>query len=487
MFNSIVEAVFYYAKLNPGKLCIADDYEALTYQSYANRILNLAVYFQGKKLKQGDTVVIEAQQRIHYLAVELALQLMGGIFVPVEQKCSEKIMVELAQTTKAKMIIAENNIGSADIIALTYIDIGNIALMSSIQNHFTFPNRYAVSEILFSTGTTGKKKGIVLTHENDLALAENVVDGVDMKRDNIEMIPSPLNHSHGLRRYYANIYNGSTVILLSSIVNIKLFFDNLEKYHVNSMDLVPSALSILLQLSKNKLENYKEQIRYIQLGSAPISHNDKEKIGELLPNTKIYNFYGSTESGCICINNFNVNKSKENCIGTPTKNAEIIIVDQFRNEIKSSKNSPGYLTSRGKMNMSGYWLDEDETKKVMGNGFIYSNDIAYYDEDGDIILLGRKGDIINVGGEKVVPDEIEDAVKIIPEVEDCAVVPVADRMLGSVPKLFVQVKKGMNLDIDYLQAHLKTCLESYKIPVYIEKIDKVPRTYNGKIQRRKLL
>ena len=136
--------------------------------------------------------------------------------------------------------------------------------------------------------------------------------------------------------------------------------------------------------------------------------------------------------------------------------------------------------------MVGYWKDEEETRKVLVEGIVYTNDVAYFDEDGDIILLGRKGDVINVGGNKVSPDEIENTVKTMPGIADCGVIPVADAVKGNVPKLFVQLKPGTDFDPVAIRSFLAKKLEPYKIPEYIVQIDKIPRSFNGKLLRKEL-
>lgn len=486
MFNSIVEAVFYYAEAQPEKLCLADDNKEVTYAEYAELILKYAHIFSNDGICKNDNVVVEASQTINYLAMELAIQLIGAVFVPVENMCAESKIAAFTQRAHAKAVVTLSE-GKYDTpVVYTYAKLAEMLETADKYTAEGYPEKDKVSEILFSTGTTGKEKGIVLTHGNDIALAENVMYGVEMEKDNVEMIPSPLNHSHGLRRYYANMYNGCTVVILSSVLSLKLFFDNIDKYSVTSMDLVPSALSVLLKLSKKKLGDYKERLRYIQFGAAPMMEADKIKICELLPNTRLYNFYGSTESGCICIYNFNTDNDKPHCIGKPAYNANIFAVDDDRNEIVSDENNTGLLASRGGMNMLGYFEDEEETQKVLLDGVVYSNDIIYFDEDGEVILLGRKGDVINVGGNKVSPEEIENAAKELDEVEDCGVIPIEDKLKGSVPKLFVQVKKGCTFDSVAIRSALAAKLEPYKVPAVIVEIDLIPRSYNGKLLRKEL-
>ena len=486
MFQSIVEAVFAYADSCSNKLCLADDQGSVTYREYADRIMKFAGVLVKAGIKANDRVVVEACQTIDYLAIELALQLLGAIFVPVEHNCAESKIAGFIDRAQACGVISCKEASYQVSFAYTYNQFVKESQDVLPYIPQQFPNKNDISEILFSTGTTGKEKGIVLIHANDIALAENVMYGVEMKKDNVEMIPSPMNHSHGLRRYYANMYNGSTVVLLGSVLNMKLFFYNMDKYGVNSIDLVPTALSVVLKLSKNKLEEYQDKLRYIQFGAAPMMEADKIRICQLLPKTRLYNFYGSTESGCICIYNFNQEKDKKNCIGKPAHNAEIIIVDDERKAIDSSEDNTGLLASRGGMNMLGYWMDEEETAKVLQDGFVFSNDIAYFDVDGDIVLLGRAGDVINVGGNKVSPEEIENATKTLKEVQDCGVIPVEDPYKGYVPKLFVQIKHGNEFNPVGIRSALADILEPYKVPVYIVQIEEIPRSYNGKLLRKEL-
>ena len=487
MFNSIVEAVFHYAEAQPEKLCLADDNSKVTYAEYAELISRYAYIFAKDGIGANDNVVIEATQTVNYLAIELALQLIGAVFVPVENMCAPVKISGFSERAHAKAVITVNEGDYSTPVVYTYEKLSAALETAECYKAERFPEKDDVSEILFSTGTTGKEKGIVLTHGNDVALAENVMYGVEMEKDNVEMIPSPLNHSHGLRRYYANMYNGCTVVILSSVLSVKLFFDNIDKYNVTSMDLVPSALSVLLKLSKRKLADYKDRLRYIQFGAAPMMEADKIKICELLPDTRLYNFYGSTESGCICIYDFNTANDKSHCIGKPAHNAHIFAVDDDRKEIVSSEENTGLLASRGGMNMKCYFEDEEETAKVLADGVVYSNDIIYFDEDGDVILLGRKGDVINVGGNKVSPEEIENAAKALPEVEDCGVIPMEDKLKGAVPKLFVQVKKGCEFDPVAIRSALAAKLEPYKVPAVIVEIDLTPRSYNGKLLRKELV
>lgn len=484
--QSVCQKIFVNAQRSPDKLCLADANVSLTYGQYRDNILRCASALKANGIEKGAKVVVEAAQSAEYLTVGMALQLIGAIFVPVEKNCAPAKIACFADLCGASLAVTGKQRDDMPCPCISLRELTEQADRFEPCPADEFPCAGDVCEILFSTGTTGKEKGIVITNANNIALAQNVIDGVEMQDDNVELIPSPLNHSHGLRRYYANMYNGSTVIVAAGGMNIKGIFDSMDKYQVNSIDMVPSELTIVLKLSGKKLAGYKDRIRYIQFGAAPLMQADKDEVMQLLPDTRLYNFYGSTESGCIAIYNFNDGKDKKGCIGKPVVNADIIITGSDRNAIVSSAENTGLLASSGAMNMKEYFLDPDETAAVMYNGYIYTNDIAYYDEDGDIILLGRKGDVINVGGNKVSPDEVESIAKRHPMVEDCGCVP-ADSGIGQVPKLFVKVAKGYTLDEAELLKFIRANTEPYKVPKFIEETEEIPRTFNGKIIRRKLL
>ena len=486
MARSIVEAVFANAERRPDKLCLVDEQAAWTYRAFAERIRRCAGQFARMGIGNGERVAVEASHTADYLSLELGMQLCGAVFVPAERNCGEKKLAAIAGRCGAKLVISEKEPAEPDAARVTRSAFLAAAEAGEPAESLCFPAAETVSEILFSTGTTGKEKGIVLTHGSDIALADNVICGVEMEEDNVELIPSPLNHSHGLRRCYANLVRGATIVLTTGVMNVKLIFERLEQYRVTAMDLVPTALSVLLRLSGDRLAAFSHQLRYIQLGAAPLADADRQKLCALLPQTRLYNFYGSTESGCVAIYNFNDGRDKPRCIGKATCRAELFLADEDGRAIPQGDGAVGLLAARGGQNMLGYWEDPEETAQVLRGGCVLSRDEAYFDGDGDIILLGRRGDVINVGGNKVSPEEIEDAARALPEIADCGCVPTADPLRGQAPVLFVELAPGCAFDPAAIRSALQRRLEPYKLPVRIEVIDRLPRSYNGKLLRREL-
>ena len=207
---------------------------------------------------------------------------------------------------------------------------------------------------------------------------------------------------------------------------------------------------------------------------------------QLLPNTRLYFGYGCSESDCITKLEYSKYPDKVGSVGRLTVHASVKLVNEDRAEVQATRENPGLVASKGPMNMVGYWNAPELTAEVMADGYVYTNDLAYFDEDGFLYILGRVGDVINVGGIKVSAREIEELAMKFDGIEDCAVIPVADPISTQVPKLFVTLAKNAILDEGKLREFLARSMETYMLPRYIAVIDEIPRTYNGKIQKNKL-
>ncbi|MDD6022181.1 MAG: class I adenylate-forming enzyme family protein [Acutalibacteraceae bacterium] len=477
MFCSIIEAIKYHAVKRPEKICLRDAVGEISYGDYYELIEKDADFFVEKGLKKGDYVVLKAEQSVNYLSAFHAIQLAGGIPVPLEKNVKTERICEVMSQVNAKMCVGAQ-IGE---MSFSYEDISE---SEKCGCSFALPNGGDTGEVLFTTGTTGKSKGVVMTHKADIAVAENVIYGVEMKKDNIEIIPMPLNHSFALRRYYANMVNGSSAILLDGVIFIDRFFECFDKYGATAAALAPAALSIILKLSRDRLKEYRDKIDYIQIGSAQLPENDREKLISLLPRSRLYNFYGSSEAGCSCVLNFNSEDDLPNCIGRPTVNSEIFFVDENCVRKASGKDSPERLVTGGKMLMKEYFGDSELTRKTLVGGAVFSNDIGYSDDEGRVFMLGRNDDIIISGGNKISPVEVETLAAESGMVEECALIGRKDPVAGEIPVLYAVINQRYNEE-EFLM-FLSERLESFMVPKAVRKINKLPKTFNGKILRKEL-
>ena len=486
--SSVVECVAAHAGLVPDKLCLADGNGACSYAQAWQRIEACARRLHSLGVGRESYVLVACDQSVEYVLSMLGVQLAGAIAVPLEKNAAESRCAEIAAETQAACFMGRAEAPWA--VGLVFLDMGLACSVDEASeadgSDWTFPAGDDVAEILFSTGTTGKSKGIVITHRNNMALAENVICGLEMKPDNVEIVPMPLSHSHGLRRTYANLVNGSSVVLIAGALALKKMLNIMDEYHVTAMDLSPSLLSIIFKLSRDRLGEYADVLDYVQLGSAPLAEDDKQHLRRLLPATRLYNFYGSTEAGCSCLLEFGKDDKGTGCIGKPAVNAHFIVVDADRNPIQSSPDNLGLLASSGDINMRCYFNEPELTAEAMQGGFLYTKDLGYIDDEGYVYMLGREDDVINFGGVKVAPEEIESAVAKSPIVADCACIPIPDALCGQVPILCIVLESGAEYDMKEFKTFLAGALDANKQPQRVEVLDEIPRTFNGKIQRKEL-
>ena len=309
---------------------------------------------------------------------------------------------------------------------------------------------------------------------------------LNYSEDNVWLIPTPMNHAAGLRKTHMSMVKGSTVLLIEGFKNLKLFFDSIKKYNVTSLYLPPSAVHYILMLASKELAKYDGQLDFLYSSSSALPGGDKEKLIKLLPHVRKFDAYGGSEVGAVCYIDYNSVNRGAGCVGKANDGVDIFIVDEDYKPMKASKDNPGIIAIRSNTVTAGYWNEPGITANTIKDGIIYMTDLGYIDDEGYLFLVGRRDDVINIGGLKVAPTEVEDVALRHPSIADCACVPFEDKNFGRVMKMFVVMKPSCEFEMDSIVSFLESKLEAYKIPKYIESISEIPKTYNGKTDRKKL-
>jgi len=353
------------------------------------------------------------------------------------------------------------------------------------NENFSFPDRADLADIMYTTGTTGKAKGVMVSHGALLATAENYETGFAMGKDTVLAVPGPLNHVNALRKLYLTVKCGSTIVILNGLLSMKAFFHALDTKEVNALCLPPASLRMIWHFSGEKLAEYADQIKFVECSTAPLSEEDKETLCRQLPGSRLYNNYGLSECGAMVMYDFHAYPGKPSgCVGRPVGNAHVILVDEDRKEIEATKAHPGLIANAGPINMLGYWHDPTLTKEVMADGYVYTNDLGYFDADGFLYLVGRKDDTINIGGRKVEPSEVEEVALKTGILEECICVPVPDPITENALELYVVLKAGEEFDEEKILGFLNQHLNAYQVPKKVAPIDAVPKNYVGKPDRK---
>lgn len=481
--RSIVEALYKHAHLNGDVIAVIDnDENQITYKKLWDEVQGFATYLKNRGVEKGDRVVIKSAHTIGYVVAVMAIHLIEAMNVPTEKSIGNDGLDAIANELDAKMVIANDY--STERMHVDFDDIRAIAVENIPTEEITeFPSEKSVGDILFTTGTTGKSKGVMISHRAIVAVCENVYYGAKIPEKNIYMVPNPINHAAGIRKIYVTILTGTTVVLIDGFMNLKKFFQFANDYKVTSILIPPSAIRIIIRMARKELGALSDQLDHIHTGSAPLPDADKQKLRETLPNTRLYFGYGSSEAGCSCLYDYNEYKDIENCTGMPNVNATILIVDEDRKPMVGTKENPGTVAVKGPMNMEGYYNEPELTAAVMQDGIVYTSDLGYM-EDGFLHILGRKDDVINIGGLKIAPTEVESVALKYAGIGECVCYATTDRRDNLVICMDVIIDHGCEFDNVDFTNFLGETLEAFKIPKVINIVDEIHKTYNGKINRK---
>ncbi len=480
--KSIVEALSMQAENQPDNIVVIDNNEEqITYSDLWKEVKGFAAYLKSTGIEKNDKVVIKSSHTISYVVSFLGTHLAGAISVPLEKSIGNDGLDDVAKLMKASIVVADSY-DSPDITV-----IGTEAVRSHTEDgedfDVVFPDSDDVADILFTTGTTGASKGVMITHRAIIAVCENVIYGAEIKGGNVYMVPNPINHAAGIRKIYVSILTGTRVVLIDGFMNLKKFFKYAKTYNVTSILMPPSAIRLIMMMAKKNMAELSGQLDHIHSGSAPLSDADKERLREALPETRLYFGYGSSEAGCSALYDYNKYSDLMNCSGKPNVNAEIFIVDENRNRIESSKDNPGTVAVKGPMNMKGYYNEPELTASVMKDGVVYTTDLGYL-EDGFLYILGRQDDVINIGGLKIAPTEVESVALKYKGISECICYAPVDKNGNMTIAMDVVMEKGAELDQKDFRKFMEESLESFKIPKTVKIADEIAKTYNGKIDRK---
>lgn len=479
--NCIENYLANYAQTQPNKVVVIVKNVKYSYNELYSLSISYAKHLHDQGLQKGDVVVLKAKQAIDFIICYFAIHLAGGVVSSLEKSCPAITIVNIAKQLGARMII-DDEIIDPDFIVTKYAEVMEYANKKETFA-YSFPEADDSSDILFTTGTTGKSKGVELSHRNLVATAENLIYGCEYSKDIVLISPGPLNHANAIRKLFTTIVNGSTIIILDGLTNIDDFYHALD-YECEKVAccLVPAFVRIIFQHSETYIGKYKDKIDFIESASSPLPETDKDRLCTVLPNTRLYNNYGSSESASSCIYDYHKYRGLKNCIGKPMPNAEIIIVDKDKNPIVSSSNNLGYISCKGDVNMKGYKNEKELTDSIMKDGIIYSQDLGYIDENGFVYIIGRDSDVINVGGLKIAPAEVESIVLGMEGIKDCIVIEATNELIGKTTKLLYVADN--DIPASKFVKFLRKSLETYKIPTLFERVEKVQRLYNGKLDRK---
>jgi len=459
------------------KVAIIDNNNEITFHELYKKVEKFSNNIE--ELDQEKIISLVSENSISFIIAYLGLIYSGKIVHLISPEISETNLYNQLKSSKSKNIICskliKDKILNFHSIKIKILDIQEILLKNSNIKNRTCTNKFAY--LIYTSGTTSEPKGVIVSHSMIEFTTKNIVNVLGYSDSDIDLLPLPLNHSFGLGCLHTALYSGSTLVLLKNSSNLEQILTSLKKYKITTLAAIPATLTKLLNFDDDKIKDYFSEIRLIITNSTSIPKKTVIQFKEILRKGNLATYYGLTEASRSTFMIFDKDNHREESVGKCSPNVEIKIVNKEKNNLKL-----GDIFIKGENVIKKYWNNSEADKNII-ESWLKTGDTGYFDEEGYLFLKGRSDEIINVGGEKVIPDEIEQTIKNIPGIEDAVVFGIEHEIFGQTIKL--NVIKSKNYDIDKTQI-LSYCiknLEKFKIPSKIDFVENIPKTEYGKVKR----
>jgi long-chain acyl-CoA synthetase len=341
--------------------------------------------------------------------------------------------------------------------------------------------------LVYTSGSTGFPKGVMMTHQNVTAAAESIITYLEKTADDIILNVLPISFDYGLYQVLMAVKAGATLVLEKSFAFPQVILERMRAERVTGFPLVPTMAALLLQM-KDLRPGDLPDLRYVTNTAAALPPAHIARLQALFPQARLYSMYGLTEcKRCTWLPPAEL-ATRPGSVGIAIPGTEAYIVDDEGRRVPHG--TIGELVIRGAHVMKGYWENQAATDRALRPGpfpwekVLYTGDLFRADADGFLYFVGRKDDIIKCRGEKVSPKEVENAIYLLDEVREVAVIGVPDPVLGHAIKAVIVLAPGANLSERDIIRHCAGSLEDYMVPKLVEFRDALPKTDTGKISRR---
>ncbi|MEV0907934.1 acyl-CoA synthetase [Streptomyces hokutonensis] len=460
---------------------------SMDYGTLHTRTTRLAHALRTRGVRRGDRIAYLGPNHPSYLETLFAAGTLGAVFVPLNTRLTApEIAYQLADSGAKILVYGPTHTalvaglpGSTDI--RSYVEVGpeyeellEAASAEPIDEPVTADDTCI---IMYTSGTTGRPKGAMLTHGNLTWNALNVLVDTDLIADERALVSAPLFHTAGLNMLTLPVLlKGGTCVLVESF-DPDATFDLVERHRITFMFGVPTMFD---QIARHPrwADADLSSLRILTCGGSPVPSPLIAAYQER--GLTFLQGYGMTEAapGTLFLDAEHA-VSKAGSAGVPHFFSDVRVVrpDLTPTDVGET----GEVVVRGPHVMPGYWGLPEETAAVFADGWFRSGDAARTDDDGYVYIVDRMKDMIISGGENIYPAEIEDLLLAHPDIVECAVIGVADDKWGEVPRAVVVPREGASLDPDEVLASLAGRLAKYKIPKSVVVADELPRTSSGKL------
>ncbi len=460
--------------------------DACSYGDLKRRVAGFRKYLD-VHLPENEKIILLTANSMFFIVPYLAIMQSRRVVIPLNPAIDEETFKEIVAQTQARYVIASRlvrnrlNLSDFNLIdesIVTQTDATDQDFSDYVHAKYTEPNTLA--QIIFTSGSTAKPKGVMISHKNLIVNTQSIIDYLHLTDRDIMEVVLPFYYCYGLSLLHTHMRVGASLVLNNNFALIGGVINDLNKFHCTGFAGVPSHYQILLRKNQLFHNTAFPSLRYVTQAGGKLHDVFIHEFRQALPQVNFYVMYGQTEATArLSYLDPDFVDSKTKSIGKGIPGVELKVVDEHG--LPASVGEVGEIVARGGNIMLGYWHDEVETNVTIRDNWLYTGDLGYYDEDRFIFLTSRKKEIIKVGGNRVSPKEIEEVIVSMPGVVDCSIVAIPHNLLGEAIRAVVVVgDSGFTLSASDVQAFCASRLVAYKVPVEVEISSQMSVSSSGK-------
>ncbi len=495
----------------PEKIAVIAGDRQLTYRELQSSSSQCARGLMAAGLGRGDRVAIYLDNRIETVIAIYGVLKAGAAFMMVNPTTKAQKLIYLLRNSRARgLFIASaafeqvsEQLPGTSVQTVVTVGTGHAAAVDGIVVlpwHTVLEGQPSgpienggidldLAGLLYTSGSTGEAKGVMLTHLNIKSAVDSIVRYLRLTCDDVTLNVLPLSFGYGLTQLFPAVRVGATLVLEKGMVFPHVTLTQIAKYGATGFAMVPTIATMLLGMDLSRYDLSK--LRYLTNAGAGIPPALARRLRAALPHVRLFLMYGQTECLRILYLEPDQVDTRTDSVGTGMPNQELFLVDDEGRHVGA--NEVGELVVRGAHVMAGYWDRPEETAQKLrpgllpGERMLYTGDLFRRDLDGYFYFVSRRDDIIKCRGEKVSPREVENVIYTLPGVLEAAVVGVPDALLGQAVKAVVVPRAGVTIEARDVRRHCASQLEDYMVPSQVEFRQELPKNDRGKIMRRELV
>src|SRR5215471_14397889 len=449
------------------KIAAQDRFRQITYGELNARVNQLAHGLLSLGVREGDDVAVMVGNRIEHLEILFATAKIGALAIPLDIKWKA---LELGSTLSF--------LKPAVIADLSY---GGLLVGQSSEEPSVSVNEEDPFIVMLTSGTTGFPKGCLATHRTFVSHCINNAIEKGLGVHDKALLSSPLYFNAGRSFTLGIIYFGGTMVLHERFDAVEVL-QTIEREKITYIGAVPTMCERMLHVMESKRYET-SSLRCLAITGGKVHPSVLEDLKKKIT-ANIYRTYASTDSGQMAISKPGDMETKPNAAGRPVWCVELRIVDDNNNPLPV--NEVGEIVCQSPLASHGYYKNPEATNASFRDGWFYTGDLGYFDEEGYLFVAGRKKDMVKSGGISIYPLEIESVIYSHPDILEAAVIGVPDEKWGEAVKAVVVLKPGAAVSGDALIGFCKERLSAYKVPKSVEFRVALPHTEIGKVNKVKL-